>query len=54
MKPANPVPGDCGYYLHAHQLILCHPITNEVSCYEIFHYDYDAISISIRLLYLNL
>ncbi|KAL7590562.1 hypothetical protein Lser_V15G36352 [Lactuca serriola] len=29
-KPANPVPGDCGYYLHAHQLILCHPITNEL------------------------
>ncbi|XP_076896374.1 RNA pseudouridine synthase 5-like [Bidens hawaiensis] len=29
-RPANPVPGDCGYYLHAHQLVLCHPITNEV------------------------
>ncbi|GJZ62118.1 RNA pseudouridine synthase 5 [Tanacetum coccineum] len=27
--PANPVPGDCGYYLHAHQLVLCHPMTNE-------------------------
>ncbi|XP_024991968.1 RNA pseudouridine synthase 5 isoform X1 [Cynara cardunculus var. scolymus] len=29
-RPANPVPGDCGYYLHAHQLVLCHPITDEV------------------------
>ncbi|KAM0042716.1 putative 23S rRNA pseudouridine(1911/1915/1917) synthase [Helianthus debilis subsp. tardiflorus] len=29
-RPANPVPGDCGYYLHAHQLVLCHPMTNEV------------------------
>ncbi|KAL8257707.1 hypothetical protein R6Q59_029748 [Mikania micrantha] len=29
-RPANPVPGDCGYYLHAHQLVLYHPITNEV------------------------
>ncbi|KAL4575176.1 hypothetical protein LXL04_022018 [Taraxacum kok-saghyz] len=29
-KPANPVPGDCGYYLHAHQLLFCHPITNKV------------------------
>ncbi|PWA94758.1 pseudouridine synthase family protein [Artemisia annua] len=28
-RPANPVPGDCGYYLHAHQLVLCHPMTNE-------------------------
>lgn len=29
-KPENPVPGDCGYYLHAHQLVLVHPITNEL------------------------
>ncbi|KAI3817679.1 hypothetical protein L1987_11476 [Smallanthus sonchifolius] len=29
-RPANPVPGDCGYYLHAHQLVLYHPMTNEV------------------------
>ncbi|XP_076926528.1 RNA pseudouridine synthase 5-like [Bidens hawaiensis] len=28
-RPANPVPGDCGYFLHAHQLVICHPITNE-------------------------
>ncbi|PWA85180.1 pseudouridine synthase family protein [Artemisia annua] len=28
-RPANPVPEDCGYYLHAHQLVLCHPMTNE-------------------------
>ncbi|KAK7343841.1 hypothetical protein VNO77_12899 [Canavalia gladiata] len=30
LRPAKPVPGDCGYYLHAHQLVLCHPITKEV------------------------
>lgn len=29
-RPVNPVPGDCGYNLHAHQLILSHPVTNEV------------------------
>ncbi|XP_071732893.1 RNA pseudouridine synthase 5-like isoform X2 [Rutidosis leptorrhynchoides] len=29
-RPANPVPGDCGYYLHAHQLVLSHPMTNEM------------------------
>lgn len=29
-RPNKPVPGDCGYYLHAHQLVLSHPITNEV------------------------
>ncbi|KAK7270356.1 hypothetical protein RIF29_23437 [Crotalaria pallida] len=29
-RPSKPVPGDCGYYLHAHQLTLTHPITNEV------------------------
>ncbi|XP_008465671.1 RNA pseudouridine synthase 5 isoform X1 [Cucumis melo] len=28
-RPMKPVPGDCGYYLHAHQLILYHPKTNE-------------------------
>uniref|UniRef100_A0A6N2LP46 Pseudouridine synthase RsuA/RluA-like domain-containing protein n=1 Tax=Salix viminalis TaxID=40686 RepID=A0A6N2LP46_SALVM len=28
-RPAKPVPGDCGYYLHAHQLVLSHPTTNE-------------------------
>ncbi|XP_027367114.1 RNA pseudouridine synthase 5 [Abrus precatorius] len=28
-RPAQPVPGDCGYYLHAHKLVLSHPITNE-------------------------
>ncbi|XP_072975654.1 RNA pseudouridine synthase 5 isoform X1 [Typha angustifolia] len=28
-KPIQPVPGDCGYHLHAHQLVLCHPNTNE-------------------------
>ncbi|KAK2404156.1 Pseudouridine synthase family protein [Trifolium repens] len=29
-RPAKPVPGDCGYYLHAHNLSLSHPITNEI------------------------
>lgn len=29
-RPTKPVPGDCGYFLHAHQLILSHPTTNEV------------------------
>lgn len=29
-RPSKPVPGDCGYYLHAHRLFLSHPITNEV------------------------
>ncbi|XP_057979546.1 RNA pseudouridine synthase 5 isoform X2 [Malania oleifera] len=29
-RPTKPVPGDCGYYLHAHQLIISHPTTNKV------------------------
>ncbi|XP_015164106.1 RNA pseudouridine synthase 5 isoform X2 [Solanum tuberosum] len=29
-RPENPVPGDCGYNLHAHQIGLIHPITNEL------------------------
>ncbi|GKV34112.1 hypothetical protein SLEP1_g42528 [Rubroshorea leprosula] len=29
-RPINPVPGDCGYYLHAHQLVLPHLVTNEM------------------------
>ncbi|KAJ7975089.1 Pseudouridine synthase [Quillaja saponaria] len=29
-RPTKPIPGDCGYYLHAHQLVLSHPTTNEV------------------------
>ncbi|CAL1387112.1 unnamed protein product [Linum trigynum] len=28
-KPNKPVPGDCGYYLHAHRLIITHPSTCE-------------------------
>ncbi|KAF0928572.1 hypothetical protein E2562_006018, partial [Oryza meyeriana var. granulata] len=28
-RPLQPVPGDCGYHLHAHWLVLCHPTTNE-------------------------
>ncbi|KAL3523445.1 hypothetical protein ACH5RR_016279 [Cinchona calisaya] len=29
-RPENPVPGDCGYHLHAHQLFLDHPTSNEL------------------------
>lgn len=29
-RPTKPVPGDCGYHLHAHEVILSHPNTNEV------------------------
>lgn len=29
-RPVKPVPGDCGYHLHAHQLVLSHPTTSEV------------------------
>ncbi|KAK9913265.1 hypothetical protein M0R45_037087 [Rubus argutus] len=29
-RPTKPVPGDCGYNLHAHQVILSHPLSNEV------------------------
>ncbi|CAH9055112.1 unnamed protein product [Cuscuta epithymum] len=29
-RPENPVPGDCGYNLHAHKLTLPHPITQEL------------------------
>ncbi|ONL96871.1 RNA pseudouridine synthase 5 [Zea mays] len=29
-RPLQPVPGDCGYHLHAHWLVLCHPTTNKV------------------------
>ncbi|KAL6902145.1 hypothetical protein ACP4OV_005021 [Aristida adscensionis] len=29
-RPVQPVPGDCGYHLHAHWLVLCHPKTNKM------------------------
>ncbi|XAR52385.1 tRNA pseudouridine(32) synthase [Bertholletia excelsa] len=29
-RPVKPVPGDCGYYLHAHQLVLSHPTRHEM------------------------
>ncbi|KAL5716936.1 hypothetical protein ACHQM5_010037 [Ranunculus cassubicifolius] len=29
-RPVNAVPGDCGYYLHAHQVVLQHPATTEI------------------------
>ncbi|WCJ19362.1 hypothetical protein M5689_001657 [Euphorbia peplus] len=29
-RPTKPLPGDCGYYLHAHHLLLLHPFTSEV------------------------
>ncbi|XP_071724818.1 RNA pseudouridine synthase 5-like [Rutidosis leptorrhynchoides] len=28
-RPAKPVPGDCGYHLHAHQVVLSLPTTNQ-------------------------
>ncbi|XP_048325706.2 RNA pseudouridine synthase 5 isoform X2 [Ziziphus jujuba] len=30
LRPANPVPGDCGYNLHAYQVVLSHLSNNEV------------------------
>ncbi|KAM6599019.1 hypothetical protein CsatA_018628 [Cannabis sativa] len=30
LRPTKPVPGDCGYSLHAHKVTLSHPTTNEV------------------------
>lgn len=29
-RPLQPVPGDCGYHLHAHWLVLSHPTTNKM------------------------
>ncbi|XP_047333852.1 RNA pseudouridine synthase 5 isoform X1 [Impatiens glandulifera] len=29
-RPLKPVPGDCGYHLHAHRLFFPHPTTNEM------------------------
>lgn len=29
-RPEKPVPGDCGYHLHAHRAVFSHPATNEV------------------------
>ncbi|KAK3151295.1 hypothetical protein QOZ80_3AG0244080 [Eleusine coracana subsp. coracana] len=29
-RPVQAVPGDCGYHLHAHWLVLCHPTTNKM------------------------
>ncbi|CAN6470835.1 unnamed protein product [Victoria cruziana] len=29
-RPTKPIPGDCGYHLHAYQLIFAHPVTNKV------------------------
>ncbi|CAN6470836.1 unnamed protein product [Victoria cruziana] len=30
-RPTKPIPGDCGYHLHAYQLIFAHPVTNKAS-----------------------
>ncbi|KAK6144800.1 hypothetical protein DH2020_021620 [Rehmannia glutinosa] len=32
-RPEKPVPGDCGYHLHAHHVVFSHPLSNEI--YEI-------------------
>ncbi|KAL8517981.1 hypothetical protein ACS0TY_009322 [Phlomoides rotata] len=29
-RPERPVPGDCGYHLHAHHVVFPHPVTNEI------------------------
>lgn len=29
LKPENPVPGECGYHLHAHEMTIIHPITEK-------------------------
>ncbi|EPS64791.1 hypothetical protein M569_09992, partial [Genlisea aurea] len=29
-RPPNPVPGDCGYHLHAHRVVFPHPTTSEI------------------------
>ncbi|GER43241.1 pseudouridine synthase family protein [Striga asiatica] len=29
-RPEKPVPGDCGYHLHAHHVTFAHPLTDEV------------------------
>ncbi|XP_020526693.1 RNA pseudouridine synthase 5 isoform X8 [Amborella trichopoda] len=35
LRPSKPVPGDCGYHLHAHQLVLYHPTAYEEQQVEI-------------------
>ncbi|KAL7109443.1 hypothetical protein ACP275_06G175400 [Erythranthe tilingii] len=29
-RPEKPVPGDCGYHLHAHRVLFTHPVSNEI------------------------
>ena len=42
-RPLQPVPGDSGYHLHAHWLVLYHPTTNKVIKYM----SHDLISGSV-------
>ncbi|KAL4189123.1 hypothetical protein AMTRI_Chr08g205440 [Amborella trichopoda] len=35
LRPSKPVPGDCGYHLHAHQLVLYHPTAYEYNLFVI-------------------
>ncbi|KAF3771918.1 Retrovirus-related Pol polyprotein from transposon TNT 1-94 [Nymphaea thermarum] len=35
-RPTKPIPGDCGYQLHAYQLIFAHPVTNKSSSRLLF------------------
>ncbi|KAJ8427108.1 hypothetical protein Cgig2_029817 [Carnegiea gigantea] len=37
-RPAKPVPGDCGYHLHAHEVTLSHPTTNEASSQKFWNW----------------
>ncbi|KAG5621047.1 hypothetical protein H5410_006265 [Solanum commersonii] len=43
-RPENPVPGDCGYNLHAHQIGLIHPITNEITLSLLSLYTFISLS----------
>ncbi|KAI3751992.1 hypothetical protein L2E82_23090 [Cichorium intybus] len=52
-KPANPVLGKSGYHLHAHQLVLCHPMTNEVSSFLLSHGHTFLISVTIKTILKN-
>lgn len=43
LRPTKPVPGDIGYSLHAHQVKLSHPTTNEVKIKHKNNYYFSSI-----------
>uniref|UniRef100_A0A7N0ZUQ1 Pseudouridine synthase RsuA/RluA-like domain-containing protein n=1 Tax=Kalanchoe fedtschenkoi TaxID=63787 RepID=A0A7N0ZUQ1_KALFE len=47
-RPVNPVPGDCGYHLHAHQVALAQPIT-DVAMYVVAPLPSQRIQITLSL-----